>query len=156
MYGYSLYALVCSVVPRILWKDRPPDIYTYYSNSVGANTNQGYSIHQATGWYLSFGYAGVAAGGILLGLCWAYFLNARHRLRLNSGMLARLFAVIGPWMFAACIPPLIRAGPEGYKGLLVDGVLIPMLALAFACRPRRAKKQLRWSAAQGWAIEGPA
>jgi hypothetical protein len=153
VYGYSLYALLCSAVPRILWSDRPPDIYLYYATSVGANPDQGYSIHHATGWYLSFGYAGVMAGAMILGLTWAYFLNARHRLRPDSGMLARLFAVIGPWMFAACIPPLIRCGPEGYKGLVVDGVLIPMFALAFACRPRMAKKRLRWSVAQGWAVE---
>ncbi len=153
VYGYSLYALVCSAVPRVLWTDRPPDIYVYYAASVGAMPDQGYSIHHVTGWYLSFGYAGVAAGAILLGLTWAYFLNARHRLRPDSGMIARLFAVIGPWMFAACIPPLVRSGPEGYKGLLVDGVLIPMVALAFACRPRKAARLLRWNAAHGWALE---
>ncbi len=153
VYGYSLYSLACSIVPRVLWPERPPDIYQYYSSSVGANPNQGYAIHHATGWYLSFGYAGVVVGGILLGLTWALFLDARYRIRPTSGMLARLFAVIAPWMFAACIPPLIRTGPEGYKGLIVDGVLIPLLALGFACRVRKERRRLRWTAS-GWAIEG--
>ena len=31
-FGYSLYALVCSVIPRVLWPDRPLDIYFYYSD----------------------------------------------------------------------------------------------------------------------------
>ena len=57
-FGYSLYSLVCSVIPRVLWPDRPRDIYLYYSESVGAIQNQGYSLHHATGWYLNFGYPG--------------------------------------------------------------------------------------------------
>ena len=34
-FGYSLYSLACSVVPRVLWPSRPRDIYLYYSESVG-------------------------------------------------------------------------------------------------------------------------
>src|SRR5262249_49792084 len=69
-FGYSIYSLACSVIPRVLWPDRPRDIYLYYSESVGAIQNQGYSLHHATGWYLNFGYAGVAVGAIVLGLLW--------------------------------------------------------------------------------------
>ncbi len=113
-FGYSLYALVCSAIPRVLWPDRPPDIYTYYSESVGAIQNQGYSLHHATGWYLNLGYLGVALGAVVMGLVWAYCLNA-HR-RPGSGRLFRLFAAVAPWLFVACLPPLIRAGPEGLQG----------------------------------------
>jgi hypothetical protein len=151
-YGYSLYALACSVVPRVLWPDRPRDIYLYYSESVGAIQNQGYSIHHATGWYLSFGYAGVGIGAVVMGLIWAYCIDAHRRVRRKSGMLYRLFAAIAPWVFAACLPPLIRAGPEGYKGLAIDGVLIPMAVLALACAPRKVKRKLIWSAQTGWVL----
>jgi hypothetical protein len=150
LYGYSLYALACSVVPRVLWPDRPRDIYLYYSESVGAIQNQGYSIHHATGWYLSFGYPGIALGAVLMGLAWAYAIDAHQRIRKKSGMLYRLFAAIAPWVFVACLPPLIRAGPEGYKGLLIDGVLIPMSVLAFACTPRKARQKLKWNPQTGW------
>ena len=98
-FGYSLYALACSVIPRVLWPDRPRDIYLYYSESVGAIQNQGYSLHHATGWYLNFGYLGVALGAIVMGLVWAYCLNA-HR-RSAGGRLFRLFATAAPWLFAA-------------------------------------------------------
>ena len=135
-FGYSLYSLVCSVIPRVLWPDRPADIYLYYSESVGAIQDQGYSLHHATGWYLNFGYLGVGLGAVVLGLAWSYCLNA-HR-RPGAGHLFRLFATVAPWLFAACLPPLIRAGPEGYKGFLVEGVMIPVGVLAFACRPRRS------------------
>ncbi|HEX5431778.1 MAG TPA: hypothetical protein VFW83_07420 [Bryobacteraceae bacterium] len=140
-FGYSFYALACSIVPRVLWPDRPRDIYLYYSQQVGTIQNQGYSIHQATGWYLNFGIAGVALGAIVLGLIWAYCLNAHQRIRAKSGLLFRIFAVIAPWLFVAYLPPLIRAGPEGYKGLIVEGFLIPVGTLAMACRAKKTKRR---------------
>jgi hypothetical protein len=133
-FGYSIYSLACSFVPRVLWPSRPADIYLYYSESVGAIQNQGYSIHHATGWYLNFGYAGVALGAMVMGLVWAWCLNARGRIRRGSGRLFRILAIIAPWVFVANLPSLIRSGPEGYKGLAVDGVLMPMIALSLACR----------------------
>ena len=147
-FGYSLYSLACSVIPRVLWPDRPRDIYLYYSESVGAIQNQGYSLHHATGWYLNFGYLGVALGAVVMGLVWAYCLNA-HR-RAGSGHLFRLFATVAPWLFVACLPPLIRAGPEGYKGFLIEGVMIPVGVLAFACRPKKIRAPLAWHPERGW------
>jgi hypothetical protein len=154
-FGYSFYSLACSVIPRVLWPDRPPDIYLYYSQSVGTIQNQGYSLHHATGWYLNFGYAGVAIGAVVLGLLWAWCLNAHQRIRAKSGLWFRLFATIAPWVLAAGIPPLVRAGPEAYKGLVLESFLIPMVALAFACRPKRVRRpKLAWDARRGWALEG--
>lgn len=140
-FGYSLYSLFCSVIPRVLWPHRPQDIYFYYSEQVGAIQNQGYSLHHATGWYLNFGSVGVAIGGIVLGLAWAFCLTARQRIREKSGLLFRLFAVIAPWLFVANLPPLIRAGPEGYKGFIIEAVVIPVGALAFACRAKKTKRK---------------
>src|SRR5262249_883634 len=94
-FGYSLYSLACAVIPRLLWPDRPRDIYLYYSESVGTIQNQGYSIHHATGWYLNFGYLGVPIGGIVLGLIWAKILRARERIRPNTQLLFRVFATVG-------------------------------------------------------------
>lgn len=133
-FGYSFYSLACSVVPRIFWAGRPADIYNYYADSVGSIQGQGYSLHHATGWYLNFGYPGIALGGIVLGLAWAYCLRARRRIRPTSGLTFRLFAITAPWLFVAGIAPLVRAGPEAYKGLLIEGVLIPVGTLLFACR----------------------
>jgi len=140
-FGYSLYSLACSVVPRVLWPERPRDIYLYYSESLGTIQNQGYSLHHATGWYLNFGYAGVAVGAVVLGLVWAGCLNAHQRIRRRSGLLYRLFATIAPWVLVAGLPPLIRAGPEGYKGLIIESFLIPIGVLVLACRPRRARRR---------------
>jgi hypothetical protein len=151
-FGYSLYSLVCSAVPRVLWPDRPADIYNYYADSVGAIQNQGYSVHHATGWYLNFGYTGVALGAITMGLVWAWCCNAYQGIRPKSGLAFRLFAILSPWLFVACLPPLIRAGPEGYKGFIVEGLMIPIGTLAFACRPKRTAPRLYWDARTGWMI----
>ncbi|MEO8097080.1 MAG: hypothetical protein ABI811_05220 [Acidobacteriota bacterium] len=156
-FGYSLYSLLCSVIPRILWPDRPRDIYLYYSESVGAVQNQGYSLHHATGWYLNFGSVGVVLGAVVMGLAWGFCINARRRIRHTTGLAFRLFAIVAPWLFAACLPPMLRAGPEGYKGLIIEGALIPVGALIFACRPKRARKsQLAWDPEHGWALRGDA
>jgi hypothetical protein len=138
-FGYGLYSLACSIVPRVLWPNRPRDTYFYYADSVGAVENQGYSLHHATGWYLSFGMPGVALGAVVLGLLWAWCLNARQRLRPRSGLIARLFAATAPWLFVAYLPPLIRAGPEAYKGMIIEAFLIPLGTLALVCRPRRPR-----------------
>jgi hypothetical protein len=155
-FGYSLYSLACSVIPRALWKERPLDIYFYYSESVGAIQNQGYSLHHATGWYLNFGYFGVVVGAVALGLVWAYSLNANGRVRPPTGLLFRLYATVAPWLFVACLPSLVRAGPEAYKGFLLEGVLIPVGVLALSCRPKKARKKLVWSQERGWALAGVA
>jgi hypothetical protein len=151
-FGYSAYSLACSVIPRLFWPDRPHDIYLYYSESVGTIQNQGYSIHHATGWYLNFGYLGVPMGGIVLGLIWAKMLRARQQIRPNTRLLFRVFATVAPWLFVAYLPPLVRAGPEGYKGFVIEGVLVPLFTLAFACRPRKQRSRLVWNRVHGWRL----
>jgi hypothetical protein len=79
---------------------------------------------------------------------WAYCLNA-HR-RAGAGYLFRLFGAVAPWLFVACLPPLIRAGPEGYKGFLIEGVMIPVGVLAMACRPPKIRNPLHWHPERGW------
>ena len=154
-FAYSLYALACSIVPRALWPDRPLDIYFYYSEKVGALEGQGYSLHHATGWYLNFGAAGVLLGGLVLGLVWSWCLRARSLLTAKSNLLARVMAYVAPWVFAAYLPPLIRAGPEGYKGFIVEGMLIPLCVLTLACRPSNRRKQIVWRERPLWTPEAP-
>lgn len=156
-FGYSIYSLACSIVPRILWPDRPRDIYLYYSESVGTIQNQGYSVHHATGWYLNFGYLGVALGAVTMGFAWAWCINAKRRIGGRTGLPFRLFAIVAPWFFAACLPPMLRAGPEAYKGFVVEGALIPVVVLIAACRPwreQRTKPQVDWTADVGWTLRG--
>jgi hypothetical protein len=132
-YGSSLYSFVMSAIPRVMWPDRPNDIYWYYAVGVGANEGQGYSIHHATGWYLNFGVTGVVAGAFLWGRIWAGLYNLLTDCRTNATASPwRIFCSIGFFTFTACLPTLVRSGPEVYKTVLVESFLIPVVVLAFA------------------------
>jgi hypothetical protein len=131
-YGLSLVSLIASAVPRILWSSRPADIYAYYVDSVNAMPGQGYTIHHATGWYLNFGMIGVLIGALIFGWLWAkcfnLYLSANHQ----RSKLVYIFSAIAPWTFTAYIPFLMHAGPEVYKGLVIEAFLLPTLVLMFA------------------------
>jgi hypothetical protein len=87
-------------------------------------------------------------------LVWSGCLNAHQRIRAKSGLVFRVFATVAPWVFAAGLAPLVRAGPEGYKGFLIEGLLIPVGALLFACRPAKARhRKLTWHRQRGWGLE---
>lgn len=137
-YGSSFVSLLASVVPRIVWPDRPGDIYAHYAASVGVVQGvgeQGFSIHHATGWFLNFGLAGLIVGAVLWGWVWSRCFNAYALAADQWCNMARwqyIFAVLAPWGFVACIPPLVRAGIEGYKGFVIDGLLIPTVTITIA------------------------
>lgn len=131
-YGSSLLSLAASIVPRILWPNRPVDIYVYYAESVRATVGQGYTIHHATGWYLNFGLLGVILGAILLGWIWAQCYNSSIRVRRNQPRWLYVFSVLVPAAFVSYIPSLMRAGPEMYKGLIVEGFLLSTVVLIVA------------------------
>ncbi|MDQ6708673.1 MAG: hypothetical protein M3Z85_22165 [Acidobacteriota bacterium] len=128
-YGSSLVYLTSSLIPGI---ERPADIYEYYAEHVMAIEGQGYTVHHATGWYLNFGMAGVFAGGVLLGTIWAvlFGLFQRHtRIRQHVIRIAAIFTV---WTFTAFLPSICRAGPEAYKGMLLEVLVIPIAVMAAA------------------------
>lgn len=137
-YGSSLTSLLASVVPRIFWPERPGDIYSHYAASVGIAEGvgeQGFSIHHATGWYLNFGLPGLLLGAIVWGWIWSRCFNAYLSIDEQRDRWPRwhyVLAVLAPWAFVAYIPPLVRAGLEGYKGLLIDALLVPTLVITVA------------------------
>jgi hypothetical protein len=132
LLGQSLVSLAASMVPRLLWANRPPDIYPYYASAVGAVTGQGYTIHHATGWYLNFGVLGVPLGGIVAGVLWSACLKAHAQRSPLDSRWRLAFRTLAPCLFAAFMPTLIRAGIESYKALLFEGLLIPVAIVAVA------------------------
>lgn len=145
-YGSSLLSLIASVIPRIVWPDRPQDIYSYYATSVHATEGQGYTINHATGWYLNFGILGMAIGAVLLGLIWAKCFNSYNNLHVGRRHWYYIFATLAPWVFTAYIPFLMRAGPEVYKGLIIEGFMVPVGVLTLSSYrwrifPQYSKKQ---------------
>lgn len=140
-FGMSFVSLGASIIPGFIWKERPEGVYPYYTANVQAMENQGYTIHHATGWYLNFGLFGVVLGGVVLAMVWAQCINAVTR----GGGRRPYFVlrVLAPILFVAYMPSVIRAGPEAYKSLLIEGILLPALGMSF-CQIR-----FTWNAAGG-------
>src|SRR5262249_12059446 len=115
--------------------NRPEEIYEYYARSVSATPGQGYTIHHAAGWYLNFGVAGIFLGAVLMGFVWGKcYQGYRNSLRGNNLGWPRVLGILAPWMFVAEIPTMMRAGPETYKSLLIEAILIPTVVLSLAVR----------------------
>jgi hypothetical protein len=126
-YGYGLYSFIVSIIPRLFWPSRPFGVYPYYAKGVNATPGQGYSIHHVAGWYLDFGIIGVLIGAIILGLIWAKLYNS-HLFNINyKSKFYYMINTFAPWIFVAYLPRLIRGGGiEAYKGLILEGILIPI------------------------------
>jgi hypothetical protein len=132
-YGSSIQNFLASLVPRSWWPERPPDIYSHYATTVRATEGQGYCIHHAAGWYLNFGILGIVLGACLLGGLWASMYNNVIRAAKGRDASAwRIFSVVGFFTFTANIPGLIRNGPEGYKGILVESLIVPVAVLTLS------------------------
>jgi hypothetical protein len=125
-HGSSFENLLSSLVPRVILPERPMDVYQYYISIALNPGTQGFTINHAAGWYLNFGLAGVIAGGVILGtliaLATNYFYMPDKRKKFFR--LAQILIVPG---LIAFIPLIIRTGPEGYKALLFEGILIPIM-----------------------------
>ena len=50
------------------------------------------------------------------------------------------------------LPSLDPLRTGGYKGLLVDGLMVPMLTLGFACRAKKPVSHLAWDPRAGWIV----
>jgi hypothetical protein len=145
-YGaVSLVSIAASVVPRVLWPDRPADIYAYYAHAVNAIPGQGYTINHATAWYLNFGIAGVIGGAILFAWVWATCFNLCLRAPTIRNRFLQIAARIAPSTFTAYIPFLLSSGPETYKGLLIEAFVLPTVVLTVAAarwRPGPHRRRL--------------
>jgi hypothetical protein len=132
-YGSSITSFLASIIPREMWPDRPPEIYQYYADGVGAVYGQGYTIHHAAGWYLNFGVTGVFVGALLLGRLWVgLYNNTLYSPTRQPGSTWRVFQNVCFFTFSASLPTLIRGGPEGYKGVIIEGLLLPVIVLTLS------------------------
>jgi hypothetical protein len=128
-YGTSFIYLAESFIPRLLSDNRPPDIYQYYAEKVNAEPGQGYTINNVTGWYLNFGVLGILIGAVIIGMLWGYGSIIRVFSADAKVTFLKILYFIFPIGFTAFLPVLIRAGPECFKALLYEGILIPVLVI---------------------------
>ncbi len=129
-YGSSLVYLASSIVPRAIYPNRPPDIYTYYASAVNAVPGQIYTLHHATAWYLNFGFIGIIIGSLILAIIFAFAFHINHSTFKNNKTYFVLFKILLPFLLCSQMVTFITAGPEAYKSLLLEGVIIPIILLS--------------------------
>lgn len=142
-FGNDLISLLASVVPRDLWSERPPEAYLVYAEGAQFTSDQGFSIHHATGWYLTFGFFGILIGAILLGAIWAGTFNSFWSSFRRKTAWGAVFSALSPWMLTGYFPALLRGGPTGYKGVILEAFLLPVLVIGFAAYRERKLAQDR-------------
>ncbi|MFH0896408.1 MAG: hypothetical protein V2A54_18400 [Bacteroidota bacterium] len=131
-YGSSIVSLVAAIVPRILWPDRPQEVYYHYAKSVGAKPGQGYSMNQATGWYINFGVFGILLGAFILGRIWSWTYNSRLKILNEKRKIVLAFYIVATCSVVAQMPNMIRGGPEYFKPLIMEAFFIPVLVIFLA------------------------
>jgi len=122
--GISIWGLACSLIPRVILSERPESAYEYYARKVNAVKGQGYTIHHATGWYLNFGLLGIILGAVLFAAIWVFFYSKIGGLNAGTHIYLNIILTIGLACLTAQIPTLIRSGPESYKALVFEAILI--------------------------------
>jgi oligosaccharide repeat unit polymerase len=142
-YGYSFVSLIASIVPSLFWHNRPPDIYWHYFNNIPAVPGQGYVIHHATGWYLNFGIIGVVIGAILIGIFWSKCYNSTNYISRFKGYYSNIFRILSSCLFVGALLPLLRGGLEGYKALIIEHFLIPIIIIGLVCAKNNYRKNTK-------------
>jgi hypothetical protein len=129
------------MIPRFVEVTRPIDSYQHYTAAIHYTGVQGFTINHATGWYVNFGAAGVAMGALFLGLLIGYAFRSQARISASKGFVYIVQTIL-VLCIAAFFPALIRTGPEGYKALFFEAILIPSL-LVYAVYLISSKTRLK-------------
>ena len=126
-YGISFINLIYSFIPSSVVKERPEDAYTFYSREMKFRGTQGFTINYITAWYLNFSYFGLILGPFFL--AWLILLPFyfSRKFTSNQGQLFAVLAMCGITGFAAM---MVRSGPESFKALLYESVLILIVVVA--------------------------
>ena len=66
----------------------------------------------------------------MLGEVWSWLCRLQSGGSASSTKWASALRAMGPVIFLAYLPSMIRMGPEGYKGLVIDSWLLPSLIVA--------------------------
>jgi len=124
--GFSFKNLLYSFVPSTIVKKRPIDSYTFYAKKMGFTTGQGFTINYITAWYLNFSYFGLILGPLFLSIILLLPFYLATKLKRNLFQLFAIIALCGITGFAAM---MVRSGPESFKALVYESILIPLLVV---------------------------
>jgi hypothetical protein len=121
--GFSFKNLLYSFVPSTIVKERPTDSYSFYAEKMGFKPGQGFTINYITAWYLNFSYFGLIFGPLFLSIILLLPFYLATKIKRNLFQLFAIIALCGITGFAAM---MVRSGPESFKALLYESILIPL------------------------------
>jgi hypothetical protein len=124
-YGGSFINLGSSIIPRAIYPYRPETAYDLYISGVNAVDGQGYTINHATAWYINFGIFGIILGSLILGYLWFYLLKKQNISGYFKSDFKNLFFLFAFSSIIAFAPSIIRSGPEVYKSVFFEALLLP-------------------------------
>ena len=128
-FGFSFKNLLYSFVPSSSDENRPLDAYSYYAQEMKFKEGQGFTINYITAWYLNFSYFGLILGPLFLTLILLLPFYLSTKSQSNFYQLFALIALCGITGFGAM---MVRSGPESFKALLYESVIIPIFIVAMS------------------------
>lgn len=135
--GSSIKYLASSIIPRVFMSERPDDIYTYYVKEINAAPGQIYTLHNATGWYLNFGLFGIVLGATIIAFFFitAFHLQSRRNIFKNKFLI--ILSDMALVLISAQFVTFITAGPEAYKAMLIEGIILPVLIFSIISKKEK-------------------
>ena len=110
--------------------------YGVYTELVDAPSDQVFTVHFVTSWWLRLGPAGVLGAVASFGLAMAILANLAARVgRSRFGMMAALCAGTLPTVGLPVI--VVRSGPEALRSVAIELVVLPAVVLSVCARRRQ-------------------
>lgn len=138
-YGSSFLSLAASIIPRFIYSNRPQNVYEYYAETVDAAPGQIYTIHHAAAYYLNFGILGLIIGGFVLACLFGFAMKLNGGIKSKYGTFFSLLCYLAPYLICAQLVTFITAGPEAYKSMILEGVVIPVVLLMLCSRKKEVE-----------------
>lgn len=139
-YGFSFKNLMYSFVPSFVVSERPMDSYTYYSQQMNFKGKQGFTINHITAWYLNASYFGLIIGPFFLSLLLLipFYLSKKFK-----NPVYQLLSIIALCSITAFGAMLVRSGPEAFKAVLYESILIPIFIVFLAVLLRKINLMIK-------------
>lgn len=122
--GLSFRAILELIKPKSSRNPGVLDSYRYYAKELKFPEEQGFTINHISAWYLNFSYFGILIGGVLLAFL---ILGVYVKQQMALQGIRELLWLITLCSVTAFSAMLVRSGPEAYKSLIVEAVIIPVM-----------------------------
>lgn len=137
--GLSFRALFEIVKPKSSRSKEVLDSYSYYAKELNFPEGQGFTINHISGWYLNFSYFGIPTGGAFLALIIVGVFMKQSLANTGVKELIWLIVLCSITAFSAM---LVRGGPEAFKALIIEAIIVPVVVFCGAILFTRVSTEL--------------